>query len=82
MGVGREERREERERMKGRKGRKEGEREGRKKGKKGGRERGRRASNGRNLSINKRHSEGFQFNTSPLYIPQIRLSRTQLLSEL
>lgn len=53
-----------------RKGRKEASREGRQAGK------------GGNLSINERHSESFQFGTSPLCIPQIRLSRTWLLRNL
>lgn len=61
----------ERERMKGRKTRKEGKKKA-----------GRQADKGRNLNINKEDSEDFQFNTSPLCVPQIRLSRTQLLSEI
>lgn len=57
-----------------------GEREKEEERKRGEKERNKRreGGNGRNLSINKENSEIPQSKTSPLYILQIRLSRTQL----
>lgn len=57
-----------------------GEREKEEERKRGEKERNKRreGGNGRNLSINKENSEISQSKTSPLYILQIRLSRTQL----
>lgn len=53
---------------------KSGKRERKKEGRKGGSQ----ASNGRNLYINKGHSEGFWSSVFPLLIPQIRLSKLSI----